>query len=110
MFYVKSGDLYYNGQFSRSFLPDLYLGTIDEALEFETWISAVEWAESYGLKSSQVLSRSEIPEADFWRGEHHKAREQLREIINEVAFDWDSATDEQKKRFFETVKEISWRN
>jgi len=75
VFYVKSGDLYYTGGFDRSLPPDPYLGTVDEALEFETWISAVEWAESYGLKSSQVLSSSEIPEVDFWKGEHHKTRE-----------------------------------
>jgi hypothetical protein len=77
MFYVKSGDLYYTGEFDRCYPPNPYLGTFDEAIEFKTFISAFAWAESYGLKGSQVLGRDEIPEVDLLKAENSKLRKLL---------------------------------
>lgn len=110
MFYIKSQtcDLYFTGEFDRSLPPDPYLGTLDEALNFETVEAANEWLKIEEL-TGEIVEDKNIPKVDFWKSEHHKVREQLREISNAAAFIWDSASEEKKKRFFETVKEISWR-
>ena len=111
MFYIKSqhDDLYFTGEFDRSLPPDPYLGTLDEALEFQTYDDALNYLQAHVL-GGKIIEDKDVPEVDFWKSEHHKAREQLREILNAAAFLWDSATEEQKKRFFEAVKEICCRN
>ena len=76
-FYVKSGDLYYTGEFDRSVLPCPYLGSFYEALKFESLEDAEHWVERLG---GEIIEGKDVPDIDFWKGEHHKAREQLREI------------------------------
>lgn len=107
MFYVKSCGLYFTGDFDRSFPPDLYVGTVDEALGFETREDAEHWVEMCG---GETVEDKDVPEVDFWKGELHKAREQLREISNAASFDYDTMPEDGRKKFFELIKEIAWRN
>jgi hypothetical protein len=106
MFYIKSGDLYFTGDFDRSFPPDPYLGTLDEALRFTSREDAEHWTERCG---GVIIEGKDVPEVDFWKGENHKSREQLREIANLAIFDYDIMPEDGRKKFFELIKEIAWR-
>lgn len=110
MFYIKSQtcDLYFTGEFDRSFPPNPYLGTVEEAFSFETREDALNWLHMR-VQGGKIIEEKDIPEADKLKGDIYRLRENMRELANAAAFLWDSATEEQKKRFFEMVKEIAWR-
>lgn len=99
MFYVKSGDLYFTGEFDRSFPPNPYLGTLDEAISFETYDDALNWLH-VRVEGGKIIEGKDIPEADFWKGEHNKLREQLREISNAASFNYDTMPEHSRKMFF----------
>jgi hypothetical protein len=104
MFYVKSGNLYYTGEFDRCYPPNPYLASFDEAIGFSSYQEAWDWQEKYG---GDILSRERVPEIDLLRGEIHRLNEILREIYNASAFDYDSMPENGRKKFYEVVKDLA---
>lgn len=110
MFYIKSQtcDLYFTGEFDRYLPPNPYLGELDEALGFQTYDKALNYLQAHVL-GGKIIEDKDVPEVDFWKSEHHKLKENMRELANLSAFDWNTMSEDGRKKFHEMVKEISWR-
>ena len=76
MFYIKSGDLYYTGEFDRCLPPNPYLGSFDESLEFKTYDAALNWLHQNVL-GGEIIEYKDIPEVDTLKAENLKLKNLL---------------------------------